>query len=74
MKLSRRPPPRHVELFTTADNVKILPELHGQRLSNPENRPLVQFEVPPAAVRRNRVSAELQTKNKNGAERIPRRQ
>jgi hypothetical protein len=35
-KLVRRPPPRHFGLFTTADNGKILPEPHGQRLSNPK--------------------------------------
>jgi hypothetical protein len=35
MKLTRRSPPRHVELFTTAGNRTILPEWHGQKLSKP---------------------------------------
>jgi len=34
VKLSRCPPPRHVDLFTMANDVKILPETHGQTLSN----------------------------------------
>jgi hypothetical protein len=34
MNLSRRPPPRHSGLFTAANDAKILPQLHGQRLSN----------------------------------------
>jgi hypothetical protein len=29
---------RHIELFTTAADVKILPEPHGQRLSNQKNK------------------------------------
>jgi hypothetical protein len=33
-KLTRRPPPRHVKFFTTAGNAEILPEWHGQKLSN----------------------------------------
>jgi len=34
MNLSRRPPPRHSGLFTAANDVKILPQSLGQRLSN----------------------------------------
>jgi hypothetical protein len=33
--LRRQPPPRHVELFTMADNPAILPEWQGQKLSKP---------------------------------------
>jgi hypothetical protein len=72
MKLSRRPPPRHVELFTTADDLMILPEPHGQKLSNPKKS--IPLGVPSSGgSERPRKRGTPNLKIKNGAEKFPRR-
>ncbi len=43
------PLPRHIELFTTAADAKILPELHGQRLSKQNKK--ARRKIPPRLAR-----------------------
>jgi hypothetical protein len=45
MRLTRRPPPRHGELFTMAVNPAILPERHGQKLSKAMTKDDEHFET-----------------------------